>query len=310
MSGVITTGSNPRLLWPGIRAIWGQTFKEHPPEFNDLYDVETSDKAYEIDQETTGFPLLPAKPQGTNTQFFTNQQGWTTTYVPQAYSGGFAVTYEEVRDNLYAEVAPQRAKSLAFAGRQTIEVSCAYLYNYATSTAAFAFPDGQPLLSTAHVFSTGVPFSNKLQTPADITYASLNEMATMIMLAKNGEGHAVALVPQSLHVHASRWANTIRLLQSDGNQFETIGNAPAYASVNPLKVMKLFPKGVKINHYLTDPSAWFVRTDAPEGAKFFWRDKPDLKKDNNFGTRDELASTYFRFSRGFTNPLSVYGNKN
>jgi len=43
--GVINTGSHPKLLWPGIFTIWGQTYDEHAEEYTDLYDVRSSDKA-------------------------------------------------------------------------------------------------------------------------------------------------------------------------------------------------------------------------------------------------------------------------
>jgi len=38
MPGVINTGSHPKLLWPGIHAIWGQVYNEHATEYTDLYD--------------------------------------------------------------------------------------------------------------------------------------------------------------------------------------------------------------------------------------------------------------------------------
>ena len=30
MAGIITTGSFPKALWPGIKAWWGRSYNEHP----------------------------------------------------------------------------------------------------------------------------------------------------------------------------------------------------------------------------------------------------------------------------------------
>jgi hypothetical protein len=67
--GPITTGSHPKLLWPGIHAVWGQIFNEHPPEYPDLYDILTSEMAYEEDVEVTGFGLAPFKAEGASVQY-------------------------------------------------------------------------------------------------------------------------------------------------------------------------------------------------------------------------------------------------
>jgi hypothetical protein len=40
-----------------------------------------------------------------------------------------------------------------------------------------------------------------------------------------------------------------------------------------MRSMGLFPEGAKVNHYLTDTDAWFVRTNAPNGLKLFQRDR-------------------------------------
>src|SRR5688572_12546006 len=100
MAGVINTGSHPKLLWPGIKAIWGQIYDQHPTEYTDLYDMETSNRAYEQDVQVTGFGLAPVKPQGASLAYDSEAQGWITTYAHIAYALGYIVTFEELRDNL------------------------------------------------------------------------------------------------------------------------------------------------------------------------------------------------------------------
>src|SRR6266850_3564620 len=119
--GVINTGSHPKLLWPGVKATWGQVYNEHAKEYPDLYEIGTSDKAYEQIVGLTGFGLAPIKPEGQPVTYDSEVQGGITTMVHIAYSLGYQVTYEELRDSLYPEVAPRRAKANAFSMNQTVE---------------------------------------------------------------------------------------------------------------------------------------------------------------------------------------------
>ena len=57
MAGVITTASHPKALWPGIKAWWGQTYNEHPEEYVDLFDKDTSNQNYEEDVQLSGLVL-------------------------------------------------------------------------------------------------------------------------------------------------------------------------------------------------------------------------------------------------------------
>ena len=105
----ITTGSHPKALWPGIKAWWGRSYEEHLPEYPDLFEQDTSDKAYEEEPEITGFGLAPEKPQGQQIFYDTEIQGPVSRYTHVAYALGYIVTFEELRDDLYEVVARRRA---------------------------------------------------------------------------------------------------------------------------------------------------------------------------------------------------------
>src|SRR3546814_7563807 len=117
----ITTGQIAKLLWPGLNARWGTKYNEHPKEYTDLVEVSSSEMAYEEDQEMTGFGLAPIKPQGQATVYDTAGQGVTSRYTHIAYSLGFIITHEALKDNLYEKIGMQRKGSLAFSMRQNQE---------------------------------------------------------------------------------------------------------------------------------------------------------------------------------------------
>ena len=161
---------------------------EHPEEFVDLFDTETSDKAYEEEVEITGFGLAPVKQQGTAINYDTESQGSVTRYTHVAYALGYIVTYEELRDNLYKEVATRRAEANAFSMNQTVENVAAFIYNNAFTTTYFTTGDAAALVSTSHVNATGGTYSNALSPAADLSEAALEDLTIQIM-GKIGRAH-------------------------------------------------------------------------------------------------------------------------
>jgi hypothetical protein len=302
MAGVINTGTHPKLLWPGVHAIWGQVYDEHATEYTDLYNIEDSSKAYEQDVQVTGFGLAPVKGQGAPVSYDSETQGIITTYSHIAYALGYIVTYEELRDNLYEEVSMRRAKSNAFSINQTIENVGAFLYNNAFATTYYTTGDGAALVSASHVNATGGTYSNALTPAADLSEAALEDLSIQIMGTQNDRGLLVNIMPESLIIPRQEWFNANRILKS------VLQPNTANNNINVLKATNAFPGGIKLNHYLTAPHAWFVRTNCPSGMTMFWRDRPQFDQDNDFDTKNAKAATYMRFSVGCTDPRGLFGS--
>lgn len=300
--GVISTGSHPALLWPGIRETWGQVYKEHTPQYTDLWDVQDSDQAYEKLVQITGFGLPSIKTEGGPGTFDSEVQGVITTIQHVPYSLGWIVTYEELQDNMYKEVASRRAKANAFSINQGVEQIGVFPYNNAFATTFFTTGDNQALCSAAHVQATGGTFSNLLTPGVDLSEAALEDMCIQIMGATQDRGLFISLMPQSLHVARQEWFNANRILKS------VLQSGTANNDINVLKATNAFPKGIKLNTYFTSAHAWFVRTDCPSGMFFFWRNQPDMQQDNDFTTKNAMALTYFRASVGVGDPRAVYGS--
>lgn len=300
--GVITTGSHPKLLWPGVFATWGQIYNSHEKEYTDLYNMESSEKAYEQAVQVTPFGIAPVKGQGQPTTYDGEVQGALATYQHIAYSLGFIVTFEELQDNQYKEVATRRAQANAFSMQQTIENVAAFPYNTAFATTYFTTGDGAALCSASHVNATGGNYSNTLTPAADLSESSIEDLTIQIMGATNDTGQLINIMPQSLHIARQEWYNANRIMQS------VLQSNTANNNINVLKATNAFPKGIKMNHYFTSAHPWFIRTNAPEGMTFFWRNEPMFDQDNEFSTKNALATSYMRFSVGCTDPRGIYGS--
>jgi len=295
----ITTGTHPKALWPGIKEWWGRSYSEHPEEYVDLFDKETSDKAYEEDVEITGFGLAPVKAQGTAINYDVESQGAVTRYTHVAYALGYVVTFEELRDDLYEVVSKRRAKQLAFSMRQTKENVGANVFNRAFSS-SYTGGDGVSMINSSHPTVAGNQ-SNVLTTAADMSEAAIEDLTIQIMQAQNAKGLRISLMPQSLHVPVQLFYEANRILKS------VLQNDSSNNAINVLKATNVFPKGIKMNHYFTSATAWFIRTNAPAGLKMYERDAVTFDQDNDFDTKNAKAACYERYSMGWSDWRGVFG---
>lgn len=301
-AGVINTGSHPKLLWPGVAEVWGQLYDGYQREYEDLYDIRDSDKAYEQGVQVTSFGLAPIKPQGQGVTYDSEVQGPVNTYTHIPYALGYIVTYEELRDNLYKEVSARRVEANAFSINQTVETVGAFLYNNAFTTTYFTTGDGAALCSSAHVNTTGGTYSNILSPAADLSETALEDACIAIMGLQTDRGLYINIMPESLHVSRWNWFEANRVMKSVLQPNVSSNN------INVLKATNAFPKGIKLNHFFTSAGAWFIRTNCPNGMRMYWRDRPMFDQDNDYDTKNAKSATYMRFSVGGTDPRGIFGS--
>jgi hypothetical protein len=165
----INTGNIAKLLWPGLNAVWGTDYTEHPMEYGDLFDADSSDKAYEEDQLMPGFGLAPIKTEGRLDRLRHDLSGLTSRYTHVAYGLGFVVTREAIADNQYKSKALRGTKDLAFSFRQTKENVAANVYNRAFNS-SYTGGDGSAMCVNNHTTITGSQ-SNLGTAAADISEA-------------------------------------------------------------------------------------------------------------------------------------------
>lgn len=297
---VISTGSIPKLLKPGLDAIWGQEYKEYEQEWRQLFDVVTSDMNYEEDVLLAGFGLAPIKPQGASISYDTTQQGYVSRYTHVSYGLGFILTREEIDDNLYEKAALNRTSKLARSFKQTKENVAAAVYNRAFDS-NYVGGDGQPLISNAHPSQAGSQ-SNRPTAYADLSEASLEDLNVQIMNAMDDRGLRIAIMAKSLIIPPSLVFEATRVLGSQ-LQNDTGNNA-----INAMKSMGMFPDGIVVDHYLTDTDAYFLRTDAPDGMKCFMRTPAEFAQDNEFDTSNLKYKGFERYSFGWSDWRQLFGS--
>jgi hypothetical protein len=300
MAGTITTGNHPKLLWPGLNALFGTTYKDVPLQHTEVFETNTSDKAYEEDVELAGFGLAPVKTEGGSISYDSHSQGPTTRYTNVTYGLGFIETREAVEDNLYKQRATNRTKALARSMRITKETVMANIVNRGFDS-SYLGGDGKELLATDHPTLDGTQ-SNELAVAADMSEASLEDLLIQIMNATDSRGLRVRLMGQKLIVPPALAFEAERIVKSN-LQNDTANNA-----VNAIRSKGLLPQGVMVWHYLTDNDAWFVKTDAPDSLKLFNRRKVAFEKDSDFDTDNFKHKATERYVGGWSDWRGLYGS--
>jgi hypothetical protein len=289
-------------LEEGLNAHFGMAYTARPDEWSMIFDTEGSDKAFEEDVLETGFGAAQVKPEGTAVGFDTGMQGWTSRYVHETIALAFAITEEAVEDNLYQRLGPKYSKALARAMKHTKEIKGAAILNNAFS-ASYPGGDGVSLLSTVHPLLNGGTFSNKLATPADLSEQAIEDLLVQIRKATDDRGIPISLMAEKLVLPPE--------LEYDGIRLTRTTQRPGTADndVNAMLSKGVFSADPAIITRLTDPDAWFILTDCPDGLKHMRRVAMKRGMQGDFDTGNMRYKARERYSFGWTDPRGCYGSE-
>ena len=296
----INTGSFAKDLYPGVNAWYGEKYAEYPVEHLDIFDKNTSGRAFEEDVGAAMFGLAPVKAEGTPINYDDAAQAFIDRYTHVTYALGFIVTQEMHDDGISMTVALRRASALAFSLRQTAETVGANILNRAFN-ASYTYGDGVELCSTAHVNQSGGTWRNELATATDLNEASIEQACIDIADFKNDRGLKIAVRPKKLVIPKELVFEAQRILES------SLRPGVMDNDLNALKSLGMIPD-IVVNHYLTDTDAFFIKTDCPDGMKYFERKTPSFNTENDFDTTNAKFKASFRGSWGCTDKRSIFGS--
>jgi hypothetical protein len=184
----------------------------------------------------------------------------------------------------------------------TKQVKAAAVLNNAFSGGASAGGDGKALCATDHPLTSGGAFANTPTVAADLNETSLEDALISIAGFVDERGIKVALrgmkliIPRQLQFVAERlMVSTLRVGTADND-------------VNAIRSMSLLPEGYVVNDFLTDPDAFFIKTDAPRGFIHFERTALSTGMEADFDTGNMRYKARERYSFGFSDPRAVYGS--
>jgi hypothetical protein len=287
-------------LEPGLNALFGLEYKNYENEHAQIYDTETSDRAFEEEVMLSGFGEAPVKSEGSGVAYDNAQEAFTARYTHETIALAFSLTEEAIEDNLYDRLASRYTRALARSMATTKQIKAASVLNGAFSTSVGG--DGVVLCSTAHPTIGGPNLSNTLQVAADLSETSLEQALIDIAAFTDERGLKIAvqgvklIIPKELQFTADRiMKSTLRVGTADND-------------INAIRNMGMIPQGYTVNHYLTDPEAFFIKTDAPNGMKMFQRLGIKTAFEGDFDTGNVRYKARERYVFGFSDPRGIFGS--
>ncbi len=287
-------------LEPGLNALFGMEYDRYDNEHAEIFDTENSDRAFEEEVMLSGFGQAPTKGEGAAIAYDSAGEAYTARYTHETIALAFAITEEAVEDNLYDRLSARYTRALARPMANTKQVKAASVLNNAFNS-SYKGGDGVELCATNHPTTGGGNFANELATAADLNETSLEQALIDIAAFIDERGLKIATRGLKLIVPSALQFTAERILVSDLR----VGTADN--DVNAIKSMGLLPQGYRVNHFLTDPDAWFIKTDAPNGLKHFVRSPMKTAMEGDFETGNVRYKARERYSFGWSDPRGIFG---
>lgn len=287
-------------LEPGLNALFGLEYKNYENQHTQIYTIESSDRAFEEEVMESGFGEAPVKTEGAGVSYDQAQEVYTARYTHETIALAFSLTEEAVEDNLYDRLSARYTKALARSMAQTKQIKAAAVLNGAFTTSIGG--DGVVLCATNHPTLSGPNLSNTLATPADLSETSLEQSLIDIQAFTDERGLKIAVQGLKLIIPKELQFTADRILKS------TLRPGTADNDLNAIRNMGMVSQGYTVNNFLTDPDAFFIKTDAPNGMKMFERVSLKTGFEGDFDTGNVRYKARERYSFGFSDPRGMFGS--
>ena len=295
----ISRGQLVKELEPGLNALFGLQYKQYENQHAEIYTTESSDRAFEEEVMLSGFAQAQVKPEGSGVTFDNAQETYTARYTHETVALAFSITEEAIEDNLYDRLASRYTKALArsMANTKQVKAVSPLINGFGTFTSG----DGSALFASNHTTIAGTT-SNTLSTAADLNETSLEQSMIDIAAMTDERGLKIAsrgvkmIIPSALQFTAER------LMKSQGR----VGTADN--DINAIASMGMLPQGYRVNNFLTDPDAFYIITDVPNGMKYFQRAAIKTAMEGDFDTGNVRYKARERYSFGVSDFRGIFAS--
>ena len=292
-------------LEPGLNALFGLEYKRYDNESAEIYNTESSDRAFEEEVMLSGFANADVKAEGQGVSYDQAQETYTARYTMETIALAFAITEEAIEDNLYDRLSSRYTKALARSMSNAKQVKAAAPLNNGlpgvAAASAFQTGDGKNLFATDHPTISGTDVKNTLTTQADLNETSLEQALIDIAAFTDERGLRIAAKGVKMIIPSANQFNAERLMKSQGRT-QTADN-----DINAINSMGMIPQGYRVNHFLTDADSFYIITDVPNGMKHFERTPLTTSMEGDFDTGNVRYKARERYVYGCSDFRGIYG---
>lgn len=297
----MTSAQFSDLVEPLNNTIFDGVYDEYPEEWSQIFMKKQGKQArYQETAVVFGFSTAREKPEGQNVVTDYGGIHYRSRATFKVFALGFAITEEMMEDSESLDLGAHYAGELARALKQTKEIFHADILNN-SEVAGYEIGDGVTLLNSSHPYAVGGTFSNRLESPADLSEASLEALLIKVRTAKNDRGRPIRLTAKDLIVPPELEYAAIRLLRST-NQTGTANN-----DVNAIRNSNKLPVDPMVMTYITQSNAYWIHTDAPNGLMHYWRRQVKRGMEGDFATGNMHYKASERYVALAEGPRCVFG---
>ena len=284
------------ILNKSFDGIYDQRADEYKQVFDEITGIA---RAYHEEPVQFGFGAAPELPDGMPVTYQSGGVLFIQRYLYKVYGLAFALTKVLVEDGDHVRIGQTYAKHLAQSMVETKETLGANILNRAFNS-SYVGGDGVSLVNSAHPIATGT-FSNVLSTAANLSQTSLEQMLVQIRNAVDNNGKRIRLTPKKIVTGPSNVFQAEVLLKS------VLRAGTANNDINPVKSMGMLDEGQGNLSRITSTTAWWIKTDAPEGLKLVKRRGLEKSMEGDFDTDSMRYKSTERYAFGFTDPRGLFG---
>ena len=295
----ISRGQLVKELEPGLNALFGLEYKRYENQHAEIYTTESSDRAFEEEVMLSGFAQAQTKAEGSGVSFDNAQETFTARYSHETVALAFAITEEAIEDNLYDRLASRYTKALARSMANTKQVKA--VQPLINGFGTFTSGDGSALFATNHPTVSGT-VSNTLATASDLNETSLEQSLIDIAAMTDERGLKIAARGVKMIIPSELQFTAERLMKSQGR----VGTADN--DINAIASMGMVPQGYRVNNFLTDPDAFYLITDVPNGMKYFDRASIKTAMEGDFDTGNVRYKARERYSFGVSDYRGIFAS--
>ena len=295
-----------KLLYPGLRKIFFETYDEIPEQFPKIFNVETSNSATETDHGMGAFGDWTERTDELSPVAYAKiKDGGEVTYKHKAFTKGFMISRELNDDEKYGQMK-KMAKALARAGRAKVEKDAITVLTkgFKSDEGAFKGRDNKELFHEAHTLvDSEKTCSNLLEGP--LNEANLKKAIQMMASQLDEAGNLIQMKATKLIVPPALEDTALRLLHSSQLPGTELNDTNEYLK-NRLQVVVMDYLGATAGG---SDTAWYLQDGTRHELNFFWRVKPEFKNEEDFDTFVAKYRGYMRYSYGFSDWRGMVGSK-
>ena len=288
------------IVEPILNKSFDGVYDQRKDEWKQVFEEITGiPRAYHEEVVQYGFGAAPELPDGMPVTYQSGGVLFIQRYLYKVYGLAFALTKVLVEDGDHVRIGQTYAKHLGQSMVETKETLTANILNRAFNS-SYTGGDGVSLVNSAHPIVNGT-FSNVLATAANLSQTSLEQMLVQIRNAVDNNGKRIRLTPKSIVTGPSNVFQAEVLLKS------VLRAGTANNDINPVKSMGMLDDGQANMSRITSTTAWWIKTDAPEGLKVVKRRGLEKAMEGDFETDSMRYKSTERYAVGWTDPRSVFG---